>query len=325
MLEGLAVPSNSAALYSVSQSGVLAYLEGDVNTRPVIVDLKGGEQALNFAPGRYQHPRLSPRGDRVVIARTENGQSDIWILARETGQPLRLTRDGVNGSPEWSTDGSRVGWIRSDSTGSTLVWQRADGSGSPEQISVPGRTPFLFQFVPGGKHIVAVIGSAFRHDIALMPIDSSAAPRMLANSPADELMPNVSPDGRWMAYTSTETGRTEVYVVNVDNPSTRLQLTTDGGGAPAWSSDGTAVIAGIPGGGGLVSISLAFTPRLEVTRREKLFAFPYRTGNPDREYDASLVSGEVVALARPSSKRERIVVVTGWLDALRRRMAQAAP
>ncbi|MDP1860884.1 MAG: protein kinase [Gemmatimonadaceae bacterium] len=324
VLEGLAV-SNGAVLYGVSRSGVLAYLEGDVNTRPVILDRKGREQALNFASGRYQHPRLSPKGDRVVIERNENGQSDIWILTRATGQPLRLTRDGVNGSPEWSADGSRVGWLRSDSTGTSLVSQRADGSGLPEQIRVPGRAPFHFQFVPGGKYIVAVIGSAFRHDIALIPIDGSAAPRMLANSSADELMPNVSPDGRWMAYTSTETGRTEVYVVNVDNPSTRLQLTTDGGGAPAWSSDGTAVIAGVPGGGGLVSISLAFTPQLEVTHREKLFAFPYRTGNPDREYDASLATGEIVALAQASSKRERIVVVTGWLDELRRRMAQAAP
>ena len=74
-----------------------------------------------------------------------------------------------------------------------------------------------------------------------------------------------------------------------------------------------------------MSISLAFTPRLEVTRREKSFAFPYRTGNPDREFDASQATGEIVALARASSKRERIVVVTGWLDELRRRMAQAAP
>src|SRR5205814_972651 len=113
-------------------------------------------------------------------------------------------------------------------------------------------------------YIVAVIGSAFRHDIALITIDGSAAPRMLANSPADELMPNVSPDGRWMAYTSTETGQTEVYVVKIDDPSTRLQLTTDRASAPAWASDGKSVIAFR--GGRLVSISLAFAPRLEVTR-----------------------------------------------------------
>jgi eukaryotic-like serine/threonine-protein kinase len=323
VLAGLAVPSTGAALYSVSRSGVLAYLEGDVNTRPVIADLKGREQALNFAPGRYEHPRLSPRGDRVVVERSENGRSDIWILARATGQLLRLTRDGLNGTPEWSANGSHVGWIRSDSTASTLVWQRADGSGSPQEIPVQGRAPYRFQFMPDGKHIVAVIGSAFRHDIALIPIDGVAAPRMLANSPADELMPNVSPDGRWMAYTSSETGRSEVYVVNVDSSSTRLQLTTDGGSAPAWTSNGRAVIA--VAGGQLVSIAFSSTPRLEVTRRETLFAFPFPGGgNADRNYDASLVSAEVVALARPSSKRERIVVVIGWLNELRRRMAQAA-
>ena len=323
VLEGLAVVPNGAAMYSVSQNGTLAYLEGDADLRPVIVDRTGREQTLNFPPGRYAHPRLSPSGDRVVVERTENGQSDIWILARETGQLLRLTRDGVNGSPEWSADGRRVGWIRSAGGGQTLVWQRADGSGSPEQISVRSRVPFHFQFMPDGKQIVAVIGSAFRHDIALIPIDGSAAPRMLADSPADELMPNVSPDGRWMAYTSTETGRTEAYVVKIDDPSTRLQLTTDGGGGPAWTNDGRAVIAFA--GGRLASISLAFTPRLEVTRRETSAAFPYRAGgNADRDYDTRAATSELAVLARASSKRERIVVVTGWLDELRRRMAQAA-
>jgi Tol biopolymer transport system component len=309
-------------MYDVSSNGVLVYIQGESTLRVAIVDRNGREQPLNIAAASFAHPRLSPSGDRVVLERSDGGRSDIWILTRATGQALRLTRDGVNRVPEWSADGSRVGWVRSDSTGTTLWWQRADGGGSPQRIDMRGLVPYHFQFMPDGKHVAAVVGTAFRHDIAIVPFDSATAPRMLADSPADEVHASVSPNGRWMAYTSTETGRAEVYVVSVDDPSTRLQLTTDGGNAPVWRDSATVMAHRR---GALFSMSLSFAPRFEVTRRDTVPAFRYLTGGPDRWYDVSPVTGEFVVLSRVTSQRDRIVVVTGWFDELRRRLSQASP
>jgi hypothetical protein len=179
VLEGVFVRPTGAALYDVSRNGVLVYVAGGETQRPLAIDSIGREHDLGFTDGLYAHPRLSPNGERVVVERAEGSRSDIWILTRATGQLLRMTRDGQSGSPEWSADGSRVGWIHTDSTGATIRWQRADGSAAPDAIPTPNRAPFRFIFTPDGKSIVVVVGGPFRHDIMLFSLDGASAPRML--------------------------------------------------------------------------------------------------------------------------------------------------
>ena len=215
----------------------------------------------------------------------------------------------------------RVAWIYPDSTGNTIRWQNADGSGAPRQLPTHGYAAFLFHFAPDGKSLVAVVGSPFRHDIVLLPLDSAGKPLAIASSPADELQATMSPDGRWVAYSSNETGRAEVFVTSVDDPSTKVQVTTDGGAEPTWRADGKTLVVR---SGALLEITLSFTPRIEVTRRDTLFADVFRRGSADRSYDVMAKTGDVVALARDRATRDRIVVVTGWLDELRQRMAQAS-
>jgi hypothetical protein len=163
--------------------------------------------------------------------------------------------------------------------------------------------------------------SSFRHDILLIPTNSSLPPRPLANEPSDELFPSFSPDGRWMAYGNSATGRQEVFVARTDDPSTRVQLTNDNSVEPTWMPDGKTVV--VRNGSNFIARSLSFTPGIEVSRRDTLFADVYRRGNPDRGYDVNPKTGEFVTLARAGSRRDRIVVVTGWLDELRARFAQA--
>jgi serine/threonine-protein kinase len=318
VLEGLYVRPTGVAQLDVSRNGVLTYIEGGELQHPVIVDRTGVEHDVGFADGAYVHPRLSPNTDRVVVERSEGVRSDIWIAARATGQASRLTRDGKNSSPEWSADGRRVAWIHADSVGASIRWQSADGSGAPEVIPTPGHIPFRFVFTPDGKSIVVAVGGPFRHDIWVFPLDGKSAPRALARTDADELQPSISPDGRWLAFTSNETGRSEVFVLSMDDPSTRVQITTTGATEPAWR-DTHSLIA--RSSSSFVSISLGFAPRIEVTRRDSMFADTYPRGSPDRAFDISTRTGEVVTLARASSKRDRIVVVTGWLDELKERIS----
>jgi eukaryotic-like serine/threonine-protein kinase len=322
VLEGVFVRPNGAALYDVSRNGVLAYVAAGETQRAVIVDRDGHEQDVGFGDGMYAHPRVSPNGERVAIERSEGAGNDIWVATLATRQVVRLTRDGRSSSPEWSADGTRVGWIHADSTGATIRWQRADGSGTAETIPTPKRALFRFTFTPEGKSVVAVVGGPFRHDIVLFSIDGSSAPRTLVNSDADELQPSISPDGRWMLYTSNETGRSEVFVVSVVDPSTRLQITTDGGAEPAWRGDGHSLVE--RSGSAFVSISLRFTSGVEVTRRDSMFTYKYLRGSPDRGFDVDRQTGGLVALARTGSTHDRIIVVTGWLDELKTRANPSA-
>jgi serine/threonine-protein kinase len=321
VLEGVLVRPNGAAMYDVSRNGVLVYVEGDALLQPVSVDRTGHQQPLGFDAATYRFPRLSPNGDRVAVERWDNGRPDIWILTRGTGQAFRLTRDGRSTAPNWSPDGTRVGWIYSDTAGRSVIrWQNADGSGVPQAISTRGQLPFSFQFTSDGKAFIGVLGAPFRHDILLVPFDSSAQTNRLAASPADELEPSMSADGAWMAFVSNETGRNEVFVTRIGDPSTRLQLTTEGATEPAWLDGKTVAVRSQ---GNFVAISLTFTPRIEVSRRETMFMDVYHRGTPDRAFDVDRKTGSILALGRTST-RDRLIVVTGWLDELRQRLAQAS-
>jgi Tol biopolymer transport system component len=256
----------------------------------------------------------------MAFVRLDGERNDIYVLTRATGQVLRLTRDGNSASPEWNADGTRLGWLYGDSTGAAIRWQQADGSGSPITIPTPGLTPFGFVFSPSGKFLAVVTGTPFALDIVLVPLDSTVKQRPLTNAASDELQPSISPDGRWLAFTSAETGLAESYVSSIEDPATRVQVTTNGGGEPVWSADGRGLIVRTRLGS-IALVSLSLTPRIDVTKNTVLFPERYRRGSPDRFADVNRRTGEYVAFARDETKRERLIVVTGWLNELRERMA----
>ncbi len=316
---GVLIKGNNAALFDVSRNGVLTFVEGDAFVRLAAVDRSGKESGLALPPGLYEHPRWSPDGGRLAFSRLERGRSDIFVLTPATGQVVRMTRDGMSANPEWSADGARLGWLKSDGRRATIQWQQADGSGSPVGIPTPGLTPFGFVFSPTGHFAAVVTGSPFAHDIMLVPLDSTAKQRPLANASPDELQPALSPDGRWLAFASAETGASEAYVSSVEDPSTRVQVTTAGGSEPVWAADGKSLI--VRAREGIMSVSLSLVPRIEVTRTALLFPERYLRGAPDRAVDVNRKTGAYVGFVRDSNTKERLVVVTGWIDALRRRRA----
>jgi serine/threonine-protein kinase len=321
VLENVLLTSTGAAKFDVSTNGVLTYFEGVRQVTPAVLDRDGKEQLLGFATGVYGHPRFSPQGDRIAVQRSDGARTDVYVLTRATGQVLRLTRDGQSRSPEWNADGTSVVWIREDSSKTTMYWQRADGSGSPEALAMPEGNLHRFQLSPVGNAVAIAIGPAARHDIVVVPIDGSSPVRTIANTPADEVQPIMSPDGKWLAYSSNETdGRYEVYIASVADPATRIQVSTEGANAPAWMADSKTVIYSTSSH--FVSATFTFSPRIEVARRTRLFLNPYRSGAVDRVFDFNPKTGEFLVLSTGSRERARIVVVTGWFEELKERMAQ---
>jgi len=178
-----------------------------------------------------------------------------------------------------------------------------------------------FQVAPVGNAIALAIGPAVRHDIVLASIGGASRVRTIANTPADEVQPIMSPDGKWLAYTSNETdGRYEGYIASVTDPATRIQVSTEGANAPVWMADSRTLIFSTSSH--FVSATFTFSPRIEVARRDTLFVNPYRSGAVDRVFDFSPKTGEILVLSTGTRDRARIVVVTGWFEELKERMAR---
>jgi serine/threonine protein kinase/WD40 repeat protein len=305
--------------FAISDNGTLVYAQGTSSLVPSITDRNGQEHPLGVTGTRYDHPRLSPAGDRAVVEQLDGKATDIYVLNRATGLATRLTHDGHSHSPEWTPDGSRVAWLRTDSGRTTLVWQREDGSGAAERIQTPDVELHRFVFAPNGKFVMAAIGPSAKHDLMVIPLDPSAKARQLTSTTADETGPTVSPDNRWVAYASNETSRYEVWIASIDHPETRIQVTTDGANSPVWRDANTLIASGNVN---FVVTSLSFSPRVEVVRRDTLVRSYYRAGARDRPFDFNQKTGEFIVLTSATQQQNRIVVVTNWFEELKARFAQ---
>jgi dipeptidyl aminopeptidase/acylaminoacyl peptidase len=214
--------------YAVSASGTLAYMPGDPNMGGperftlVWVDREGREEPISAEPNAYAYPRISPDGTRLAVTVNANGKRDIWIwdLVRASMTRLQWVVAGDSG-PLWSPDGTRI--ISRASTGGSdfeISSKSADGTGEAEPImSVPDDN-YLFSWSSNGK------------ELRLTPFQAK-------NSERD---PRISPDGRWIAYASGESGQYEVYVRPFPEVSKGpWQISVRGGNSPLWSPEGREI------------------------------------------------------------------------------------
>jgi eukaryotic-like serine/threonine-protein kinase len=230
--------------FAVSAAGLVAYRVGGNAARQLTwVDRTGkavgvaGEPDANAA----QSPELSPDGRRVASARTVSGNQDIWLRDLLRGGMTRLTFDvAFESVPVWSPDGARIAF-NSNRTGAYLLYAKAsNGSGAEERLvdsrnnmstqdwSRDGRWLLYYEVHPTtGRDLWAV-------DLASRDL----TPRVVANTPAEEVVAAFSPDGRWVAYQTNESGRFEVVVQPFPDAGGKWQESTTGGVAPRWRADG---------------------------------------------------------------------------------------
>ena len=234
--------------FAVSSAGFLVYAPGGTvaggTTRTLAwVDRSGREEPIAAPPRNYMYPRLSPDGTRVALD-IRDQESDIWIwdLARES--LTRLTFEpGIEGFPVWAPDGRRVYFSSQRSGGSNgnanLYWQAADGTGQAEHLLESKNSQFPQAVSPDGTRLV------FREndpktasDINMLSLGDRRATALLHTAFAEQNA-DVSPDGRWLAYESNESGTSQIYVrpfPEVDRG--RWQVSTGGGTRPVWARSG---------------------------------------------------------------------------------------
>jgi serine/threonine-protein kinase len=243
VLEGVSMGlATGSAQFALSASGTLAYGAGSAlggNRTVVWVDRHGNVERLSLPPRSYLHPRLSPDGRRIAIE-VEGPTHDFYIYELERGVLTRMTLDGSNHWPVWTPDGGRISFRIWGPGGFTMWWMPADRSSAPERLTTVGIMQSPASWSPDGKLLAFTqVSPDTGADVFVLPLDDpQRKPIPFAQSKFAEGSPRFSPDGRWIAYTSNESGRNEIYVQSYPGPGPKIQISTEGGSDAVWKPDG---------------------------------------------------------------------------------------
>jgi Tol biopolymer transport system component len=234
----------AAAAFSASTTGGLTYRTGaNPRTQLTWVDRAGKALGAIGQPGVYRNPALSPDGARLAVNAidTQHRTQDLWLVELARGVASRFTFDPGNDIyPVWSPDGSRI-VFGSDREGGVpqLYQKRADGVGIEEPVVTSSLNMLPHGFSPDGRLVLYRALVDGRQQIGIVPLVGERMLRLFDPSPSIQGASQVSPDGRWLAYNSNESGRTEVYVQSFPAPGGgKWQISKDGGQFPRWRRDG---------------------------------------------------------------------------------------
>jgi dipeptidyl aminopeptidase/acylaminoacyl peptidase len=235
---------NGLVAASLAENGTLVYVRDPQSSRIEIVGLDGRRDSLGAGQRSYSYPRFSPDGRRLAATETEGTAQDIWVFDLASRTASRLTSEGSAAAPEWTPDGRHIAYVVGQMGGGAKVWWRsADGSGEPELIASMANPVREVSFSPDGRSaILRVETPRLQHQLWIVNFDGDRTPRPLIVAGFDAMAARVSPDGRWLAYTTNESGQNEVYVRPFPRAGGRWVVSTGGGSEPVWTSDGRGLL-----------------------------------------------------------------------------------
>ncbi len=248
VLEGIATGavSDSGTLVYVPQPASITGAASTASPRNTLVwvDRQGKEESLGAAPDDYSYLKISPDGSKVALTIRAAGNQDIWIWDIPHKTPTRLTFDAADdGSPIWTQDGNRIVFhSKRGGVSGGVYWKLASGIGEAELLaSKPDMILAPWSFSRDGK-ILALSEMSLaplRFDIGMLSMGGDREMQELLQGKHFEMEPQVSPDGRYMAYQSDESGKGEIHVPSFPNVNEgKWQVSNGGGGSPLWSPDG---------------------------------------------------------------------------------------
>jgi len=323
---------DGAPLLSASANGVLAHVATSTpDTELVWLDRTGRPSgAVSLPPGTYTNPCLSPDGRWAAVMKPSSPtSSDLWLIDLQRAVATRLTFEGLVASGPgtgsvavWSPDGSRVAFM-SNRSGLYDVYQvLASGAGRPEplvQSNVVFKTPVAWS--PDGRYLVfAQNDEATGWDLWLLPLEGDRKPVPYLRTPFNEITAAISPDGRWLAYDSDETGAPEVYVQSFPEPGEKHRVSTGGGTSAQWSRDGHELVffnlsQFFSGSGPVFSVDVETTPSFKAGTPRLLF-----TPQPDilGLTATSDLKRFLAAIPAEGAAPPSITIMLNWQAALKR-------
>ena len=322
LIEGVVLGPAFSANLAVSDEGTLIYATGveegnqelvwvtrDGKTQPVDPDLRASD---------LQSPALSPDGKRLAVTRgSDNKAFDIWIKPLDRGPSIRLTLEGSgNFYPTWTRDGRSVTFTSNSRAGSYDLWTKRDDGSAPAVLQVhekwglwdplwsPDGKWLIFAAIDDDGRISDIRGIRPGIDTASVPL---VATQYLESSPA------LSPDGRWLAYRSNESGQNEIYVVPFPNTgAAKWAVSTRGGTDPQWSHKGSELFYR-DASGNLVAVEVTTTPTFSLLGSTSLFPAEgydnwYVVAPDDRRF--------LMIRPVPATGPDKVIVVENWFEEL---------
>jgi len=321
----------AAGQYSISASGSLVYASGgillDRQNSLVWVDRQGKAEPISSFKAPFSSPRLSPDGQRIAYLASGNERA-VWVYDLSRGTTTRLTSEGVADSVAWSPDGRRaaVSWLK---TGVPNIYcQPADGSSPMERLTKSDSAQFLGSWSPDGESLAFVEWNPeTKLDIPLLNIRERRVTPFL-NSRFNEMYPEFSPDGHWLAYVSDESGRLEVYVQPFPAGEGKWQISNEGGTEPLWARNGKQLFYRSAGGPLTLAsaqvwvVDVQTTSGFSASKPKLLFEQPgYGVSAPIRCWDIS-ADGERFLMIKSEERRPQplteMVLVQNWFEEVRR-------
>ena len=332
VLEGLTSSISGGSNVDLSDGGALVYqtggLQADARTL-VWVDRQGNEEEVPAEPGSYNSVRLSADGRSVVAEVQDLDNVDVMIYDLERDTPTRFTFDpAIDQFPIVTPDGERVVFQSNRESVGNLYWKAADGTGEVHRLTTSDSIQAAMSFTPDGSRLVfAELTNNGVVDLGVLSMDGEGSVEWLLTGPSYEMYGELSPDGRWMAYVSFESGQPEVYVRPFPNvQGGRRQVSRDGGFWPLWGPDGSELFYQTRNADGSVTVMVApieAESTLVVGNSVPLFAGPYRriaVNNP-RSYDIA-PDGQRFLMLKPivdADEREEtaVILVENWIEELK--------
>ena len=309
--------------FAVSRSGVLAYVAGTrtaVKRRIVLADRKGVSTTVTADANSYEDLSLSPDGREIAMT-VEGASWNIWVYHLDRGTLTRLTFENDNRDPLWTPDGKRVVYTSLRNGLYGLYWRPADGSGPEELLSASKNWVFANSWSADGRFLAfGEQDPKTGFDISILPVGGDRRPYPFVRSSFREWFGEFSPDGRWIAYESNESGRSEVYLRPFPGPGGKWQVSTEGGARPEWSRDGRELF--YFESDRLMRVTVDSGHALAVGRPELLF--PCNCVDSGRYYEVTPDAKHFLLIqnAQPESPVAQINLVLGWGGELERQMRE---
>jgi len=310
----LALSETGHLVYRLGRSGpgegVLVWLGRDGAVEVVSPELSGVIEA--FA--------ISPNGRRIAFDRTSEDGMDIWVYDLDAGTSSRLTFDGeLNRRPEWSPDGAEIGFVSSKDGMQAFYSIPADGGGPARLLRSPAAGSVIWEalWTPDLSWLLyrQLQRAGAAHLLYAAP-HADSVPRPLVETEFFNAAMSLSPDGRWLAYQSNESGQNEVYVRPFPGPGGRTVISRGGGGGPIWSRDGRKIL--YEAGGSWVVAAVGTDPTFRVESHQPFASVEgFSLANTIQRYDVSPDGERILAIRDLSGAPTRTVIVQNFFEELK--------
>jgi hypothetical protein len=309
----------SRAMFTASDAGSIAYVEGNeaVTSQLVWHDREGKMLGTLGTSEPYDMVAISPDGQRVAYD-TADG---LWVQDSR-GTKVRL-RSGMAFAPSWSADGKRVYFSASGGNGKYDIRSvAADGSGGDQMLlegkDIPGQLGApLINTSADGKYLTFVTSSSTtKLDNYALPLDGHSKFQPVLASPANEYMPSISPDGKWLAYQGDQSGRYDIYVTRFPEGGAQFQVSTGGGEKPVWRRDGKELYYRAPDMKLTAVEVMSKDGTLQFGTPKPLFEMPLRNLN-SRSYDVA-PNGHFLSNTSLSTPTHNIELLLNWPGGLKK-------